>query len=157
VSGDSSSNTDKVLRAAINISMFCAAPHKALPTAKKTMAMSMTGLRPKISARAPESGRMTVLARAYAAPTQTNLSPPLRSWVIVGSAVLMTERSRALRNRETATDKKVIQNVVPLPGFRVLGTLLIGVDGNVTVMGSEGDMMVWKVKTSESGTSINVS
>jgi hypothetical protein len=112
---------DEILRAAINIFMFCAAPHKALPRAKNARDRSMTGLRPKVSARAPESGRIAVLARAYAEPTQTKLSLPLRSWVMVGRTVPVTVRSRALRNKETTSAMNVSQNAWPFLGFVPVG------------------------------------
>ena len=74
------------------------------------------GLRPKTSAREPESGRMAVLERAYAEPTHTKLAPPSSS-VIVGSAVPTAVRSRALRNKVTTRARNVSQNALPLLGF----------------------------------------
>ena len=50
-------------------------------------------------------------ASEYAAPTQTNLSPPLRSWVTVGSVVATAVMSRALRTLHTVTATKDSQNV----------------------------------------------
>lgn len=97
--------------------MFCAAPAIALPTVKNRMAPSITGLRPNISARAPVSGRMAVLEREYAEPTHVNSSPPLRSLVMVGSAVLTAVRSRALSRMDTMRAMKVSQKAEPFPGL----------------------------------------
>jgi hypothetical protein len=77
---------DDVLRPAMSMLMFCAAPHRAEPTAKKPSEASMTGLLPKIWARPPESGRNAVEESAYAVPIQTNSVPPM-SLMMVGSAV----------------------------------------------------------------------
>jgi hypothetical protein len=107
----------EVLRAATIMVMFCAAPAKALPRAKHRIEMRMTGRRPKTSARAPESGSMAVLESVYAEPTQEKLSPPLRSLVMVGSAVPTAVRSRALRNTDATRAVKVSQNALPFLGF----------------------------------------
>jgi hypothetical protein len=93
--------------------MFRDVPAKVLPMAKNAMESSMMGLLPNVSARAPESGRIAVLERAYAEPTQTKLVLP-RSRVMVGRAVPTAVRSRALRNKQTTRAMKVSQNVLPL-------------------------------------------
>ena len=95
--------------------MFFADPASALPMEKKTMAHSIIGLRPKMSASAPDSGRMAVLAKAYAEPTQVNLSPPLRSAVMVGSTVETPVRSRALRKMDAIMDIYASQKADPFP------------------------------------------
>ena len=77
--------------------------------------MSMVGLRPNISARLPDRGKMAVLERAYAEPTHVKSSPPLRSLVIVGRAVATAVKSRALRRVDKRTARKVNQNAAPLP------------------------------------------
>ena len=59
---------------------------------------------------------MAAAASPYAAPTQTNLSPPLSSFVIVGSAVETAVTSSALRKLETTTAVKESQNVEPVSG-----------------------------------------
>lgn len=106
----------------------------ALPSAKKNMDMSMMGLRPKMSARAPESGRIAVLESAYAEPTHVKSSPPSRSLVMVGSAVATAVRSRALRKMEVTTATKDSQKAEPLPVFREAGSTALSMGG-----GSEKD------------------
>ena len=97
--------------------MFCAVADKTLPRAKSVIDMSMIGFRPKISARRPDKGRIAVLERAYAEPTHVKSSPPLRSFVIVGTAVETAVMSRALRKLETTTARNESQNAEPLPGL----------------------------------------
>ena len=75
-----------VLRPAISMFMFCAAPDIADPTAKNTNEASITGRLPNIWANPPDSGKKAVEERAYEVPTQTN-SVPWRSLTIVGRAV----------------------------------------------------------------------
>ena len=78
---------------------------------------------------------MAAAARAYAAPTQTNLSPPLRSCVIVGSAVETAVMSRALRTLHTMTAVKDSQNAAPLPAGLwggVTGRTLGGEEEDIT-------------------------
>ena len=94
--------------------MFWAAPESALPTKKRPTEASMTGRRPKASARRPERGRLAALARPYAEPTQTNLSPPLRESVMVGRAIEIAVRSSALTNEQTKMAMKVSQKAEPL-------------------------------------------
>lgn len=81
------------------------------------MATSATGRRPKTSASRPEKGRMAVLARPYAEPIQTKLSPPLSSLVIVGTAVETAVRSSALRRLASRMAVKQSQKEEPLPPF----------------------------------------
>ena len=102
-----------ILRAPIIIFMFCAAPAKALPRAKMVMEMSMIGFRPKIFARLPVRGRIAVLAKEYADPTQTKSSPPFRSCVMVGRVTETPVRSTALRNRDTMMAINDIQKAEP--------------------------------------------
>jgi hypothetical protein len=120
--------------------MFRAAPAMTLPRAKNAIHRSMIGLRPNVSASAPESGRIAVLDRAYAEPIHTNLSPP-RSAVMVGSAVPTAVRSRALRNKETTRAMKVSQNVLPFLGFMPTSGGR-GRDLSIVSNTSEDDMMV---------------
>lgn len=61
------------LRPAISMFMVCADPDRADPMAKKASDPTMTGRRPKICARPPDSGKKAVLPRLYAAPTHTYL------------------------------------------------------------------------------------
>ncbi len=102
-----------VLRAAINQFMLCAAPASALPKRKIVMEMSITGRRPNTSARRPENGRIAVLARPYADPIHTKLSPPCSSLVMVGTAVDTAVMSRALRKLATTTAMNDSQNAEP--------------------------------------------
>lgn len=51
-------------RAAINMFMFFAAPAKALPIAKNPMLDSITGCRPKMLLRPPETGMKAAEAKA---------------------------------------------------------------------------------------------
>lgn len=111
--------------------IFCAAPARALPSAKENIDKSMMGLRPNMSARAPESGRMAVLERAYADPTHVKSSPPLRSLVIVGRAVATAVRSRALRRIDMTMATNDSQKAAPLPAFAgvISGSSLVGDEG----------------------------
>ena len=81
---------------------------------KRPTEASITGRRPKASARRPERGRLAALARPYAEPTQTNLSPPLRESVMVGRAMEIAVRSSALTNEQTKMAMKVSQKAEPL-------------------------------------------
>lgn len=54
--------TKLLLRPKIRMFMLFADPHNALPTKKNATAMSMTGLRPKTSAKRPQNGSAAVLA-----------------------------------------------------------------------------------------------
>lgn len=96
--------------------MSFAAPASALPSANSASAVSITGLLPKMSARRPHRRRTAVLDKAYAAPTQMNFSPPLRSWTMVGRDVGMAHISSTLMDRDTRTAEKAIQNASPLGG-----------------------------------------
>lgn len=51
--------------------IFLDEPARALPIAKKAIDINITGFRPKTSARAPDKGKIAVLEREYADPTQT--------------------------------------------------------------------------------------
>lgn len=93
--------------------IFCAAPDKALPKAKMVMEMTIIGFRPKIFARLPVRGRIAVLAKEYADPTQTKSSPPFRSCVMVGRVTETPVRSTALRNRDTMMAINDIQKAEP--------------------------------------------
>jgi hypothetical protein len=128
-----------VLRAAIIVLIFFAVPANALPMANSVIEQTITGLRPKVSARAPNSGITAVLARAYEEPIQTNLSPPFRSLVIVGRTVPMAVRSSAPRVIETTIAVKENQNALPLPFFVALAGDSWGM-ARVT-----SDIVVWKV------------
>ena len=94
--------------------------------AKRVMDNNITGLRPKISARRPLRGKMAVLDRAYADPTQTYSLPPCRSSVMVGSAVPTAVKSRADNKVERRTAKKVSQKAAPFPA---LLTSVVEVEG----------------------------
>ena len=94
-----------LLRAAISQSMFFAEPDRALPRKKKPTQQTIVGLLPKMFARCPVKGIVAAADSAYAAPTHTNLSPPLRSWVMTGSAVDTAVMSRALRMLQTRMDE----------------------------------------------------
>ena len=133
--------------------IFCDAPEIALPIANSKIEPIMTGLRPKMSASEPLKGRNAVLERAYAEPTQEKSSLPLRSAVIVGSAVLTAVRSSALRNVETMTAMKVSQKAEP---FLKLAASLFASSASASVVtslgvrveagrdsGSEDSMMSW--------------
>ena len=100
-------------RPAIKVSMFGAAPAMMLPTEKAAILASMTGFLPNMSANRPESRRIAALARPYADPTHMNLSPPWSSSVIVGSAVGMAVRSKALRKADTKMARKDNQKLDP--------------------------------------------
>ena len=111
------SNEKNALRAAMSQFMFCAVPASTLPRKKNPTQAIMIGRRPTMSASWPVKGRMAAAARLYAAPTQTNSSPPLRSLVIVGSAVETAVMSRAERKLQTTTAVKESQKTEPRLGF----------------------------------------
>lgn len=85
--------------------------------ANRAILINMIGLRPKISARLPDNGRMAVLDSAYAEPTQVKSSPPFKSLVIVGRAVATAVRSRALRKIDMTTATKESQKAEPFLGL----------------------------------------
>ena len=66
--------------------MLLAAPHNALPRAKRTRPESRIGRRPKMLAKCPESGRKATPASVYAEPIHTNCWP-WKWFTIVGKAV----------------------------------------------------------------------
>lgn len=96
--------------------MLCEMPANTLPSVNSAMLESMTGLRPKMSARRPARRRTAALARPYAEPTQMKLSLPFKSSVIVGKAVGMADKSKALRNIDTKTARKESQKAEPFLG-----------------------------------------
>lgn len=81
--------------------------------ANNTTQHTMTGFRPKLSARPPIKGSIAVLDRAYAEPTQVNSSPPFRSAVKVGRMVAIAVKSRALRRFVTTIALKDNQKALP--------------------------------------------
>lgn len=98
------------------MSMLCEMPPKTLPRVNSAILESITGLRPKMSARRPANRRTAALARPYAEPIQINLSPPFKSSVIVGKAVGMADKSKALRNIDTKMARKESQKAEPFLG-----------------------------------------
>lgn len=105
--------------------IVCEMLAKTLPRVNSAMLESMTGLRPKMSARRPASRRTAALARPYAEPTQMNLSPPFKSSVIVGKAVGMADRSKALRNIDTKMARKESQKAEPFLGAELAPRLVV--------------------------------
>ena len=99
----------KLLRAAISQFIVFAEPAKALPMKKIATEMSIIGRRPKTSERRPQKGIMAVLASPYAEPTHTKSSPPLRTFVIFGTAVKTAGSSNARKKFEIMTARNESQ------------------------------------------------
>ena len=124
--------------------MFCADPASALPRKKSPTHVIMIGRRPMMSASLPVSGRIAAEARPYAEPTQTNSSPPLSSFVIVGSAVETAVTSSAERKLQTTTAVKESQKTEPLgrPDFGgAAAASATSASGERGVSGARGEVM----------------
>ena len=106
-----------IVRPAMSIALFCAAPHNALPIPKSRTDTSMTGFRPNTSERPPIIGRNAVEDSTYDAAIQTK-SVASRSSTIRGSAVDTEVSSNAKR---VSDEHMATNDIQKRASFGVLG------------------------------------
>ena len=81
--------------------MFCAAPQRAEPTRKITIATMKSGLRPWTSPSLPYRGTVTVEPSMYAVKTHVYCVIPPRSETTFGNAVATIVWSSAAKSSAT--------------------------------------------------------